>query len=368
MTPAENRQSRLDTINAYLDAHSLDGVLLARRDNFSWSTGGAHNHVAQPTAVGCFPILFTRTGPTVIVDNIEGPRIRDEMNWDAVNYEVYPFFSPGGASEAIAKVVGSQKVATDTPFDGVDLLPLAGDFDALRTVCTELDMERARKLAYDAARALEEVCRAVQPGDTEMNLAAAMMCNMKDNNIEPLVALVAADANISKYRHPLPTLNAANEYFMIVVCGERHGIITSHTRIASFGPISDELAAKHRAVATVDAAFIASTRVGVTLGEVFAEGQAAYAEVGFEGEWQKHHQGGIAGYGGREHVATPGDKTVVQANQLYAWNPSITGTKSEDQTLCTEAGMEILRPADSWPQIEVEWKGVKMTRSDILAL
>ena len=107
MTPAENRQSRLDTINAYLDANSLDGVLLARRDNFSWSTGGAHNHVAQPTAVGCFPILFTRSGPTVIVDNIEGPRIRDEMDWDAVNYEVYPFFSPGGASEAIAKVVGA---------------------------------------------------------------------------------------------------------------------------------------------------------------------------------------------------------------------------------------------------------------------
>lgn len=46
MTPAENRQSRLGTINAYLDADSLDGVLLARRAvgfdgvTCSWSTCG----------------------------------------------------------------------------------------------------------------------------------------------------------------------------------------------------------------------------------------------------------------------------------------------------------------------------------------
>ena len=366
MNLAEERQTKLDRIAAYLDSHGLDGVLLSLRSNFCWATGGAHNHVAQPTAVGCFPLLVTKDGPAVIVDNIEAPRIQDEMAWDAVDYQVYPFFSDGGQAAAIAKAVGSGKVATDAPITGVGLPTLGPDFDALRFVLTDSEIEKHRVLSADASIALETACKAIQPGETEMDIAAMLMASAKSKNVEPLVALVASDENVRKYRHPLPTLKPVEKLFMVVLCGERHGLITSHTRLVSFGPLDDDLAARHRAVATVDVAFQAATTPGATLGEALAEGQAAYAEMGFDGEWQKHHQGGLAGYNCREVVARPGDATPIQVNEVFAWNPSITGTKSEDQSLLTASGIEFLKADTDWPQVEVEWKGTTMERPDIL--
>ena len=54
------------------------------------------------------------------------------------------------------------------------------------------------------------------------------------------------------------------------------------------------------------------------------------------------------------------------ANQAFAWNPSITGTKSEDTILATDKGPALLtRPVD-WPTLEVEFAGRTVPRADIL--
>ena len=47
-------------IAAFLDQHALDGLLLARRDNFSWITCGRDNHIANNSPMGVASILATR--------------------------------------------------------------------------------------------------------------------------------------------------------------------------------------------------------------------------------------------------------------------------------------------------------------------
>src|SRR5439155_24739240 len=60
----------------FLDRHGLDGVLLTRRDNFSWITCGKDNHVSNNTPVGVASILASRDGKRVCLTNaIEAPRI-----------------------------------------------------------------------------------------------------------------------------------------------------------------------------------------------------------------------------------------------------------------------------------------------------
>jgi antitoxin VapB len=121
-----------------------------------------------------------------------------------------------------------------------------------------------------------------------------------------------------------------------------------------FGPLPDEVRRKAEAVAQVDATFITATRPGRTLGQVFDEAVSAYAQTGFAEEWHLHHQGGPTGYEPREYVATPGSTDMVQAGQVYAWNPSITGAKSEDTVLVGEAGNEVLTEISGWPMLSVE--------------
>ena len=58
-----------------------------------------------------------------------------------------------------------------------------------------------------------------------------------------------------------------------------------------------------------------------------------------------------------ESVATPSSEEVVSVGQVYAWNPSITGTKSEDTILVTAQGYEILTYMNDWPTIPVHING-----------
>jgi len=61
----------------------------------------------------------------------------------------------------------------------------------------------------------------------------------------------------------------------------------------------------------------------------FKKAAKAYKEAGYPDEWKLHHQGGLCGFETREVAATPETLDVVAAGQVYAWNPSITGTKSK---------------------------------------
>ena len=100
--------------------------------------------------------------------------------------------------------------------------------------------------------------------------------------------------------------------------------------------------------------------------EIFRRGLAAYAERGFRDEWRLHHQGGPCGYQPREYLATPAVAGVVLPNQAFAWNPSITGTKSEDTILATPRGPQILTPARDWPMLKFSCDGETILRPDIL--
>jgi hypothetical protein len=66
-----------------------------------------------------------------------------------------------------------------------------------------------------------------------------------------------------------------------------------------------------------------------------------------------HHQGGLAGYAPREIVATPEAVDEVAVGQVYAWNPSIAGTKSEDTILVGEQENEVLTSIPAWPVTRV---------------
>jgi antitoxin VapB len=125
---------------------------------------------------------------------------------------------------------------------------------------------------------------------------------------------------------------------------------------------------KAEAVARVDATFIAATRPGRTLGEIFQRAMTAYAETGFPEEWRLHHQGGLAGYEPREYIATPTSPEVVRAHQAFAWNPSITGTKSEDTIIVKEEGYEVITAVGGWPQIPLQVEGQLIARPVILEI
>jgi Xaa-Pro aminopeptidase len=363
----EERHIKHNRVVEYLDANGLDGVLLSRRCNFNWYTCGARNYVNTATDVGNSWLMVERQGAHVITSNIEAARLRAEDFADGgIEVLEFPYYDASQRSLMMAQAIAGREVAADAVPDWLDLPRVTSQFDRLRWTLTAWEIDRYRSVCADTAAAVESVARRVVTGQTECQAAAMLAEELLRRGCLPWVLLVAADDGVRKFRHPLATATPIEKYFMLVTCAERGGLICACSRLASFGPLPSKLEAVHQAVCTVDAAMISATMPGATLGDVFVVAQEAYKSVGFPDQWQMHHQGGSCGYLPREVVAGPGNKTPILADQAFAWNPSITGSKSEDTILCTSEGPEVLAGRSDWPMIQTLWKGAKNHRPAIL--
>jgi Xaa-Pro aminopeptidase len=338
----------------FLDRHGLDGVLLARRDNFAWVTCGKDNHVANNTPVGVASILADRDGKRVCLANaIESPRIAaQELGDSGIETVSFPWYDGDAAKKAAGEVIGGRIIAADSNSFGLPLSALPGDFDQLRWSLTEAEILRYREGASRAAAAMETACRAIRRGMDEHEIAGLLDHQIHKARLNPLVTLVAGDDRITQFRHPIPKPLAVRDRAMLVTCAAFGGLVSCLTRFVAFTPAEKELSAKYQAIANIDASVNLATRPGRTLGEIFADLQRAYADAGYADQWQFHHQGGSTGYNPRDAVATPGNSLRVAENQAFAWNPSITGAKSEDTVLVTDKGIEVLTAHSSdWPSI-----------------
>ena len=360
MSDFEKRQER---IQAFMAERQLDALILQRVSSFAWATCGAASYVNTATTIGEATLFITPSGRHLITNNIEATRLEKEeglmeQGWQ---FHVAPWYE--GPSVADELLTGS-RLGADGPVPGAH--DLSDDLARLRANLTPVEVQRFRTLGRLCAEAIDSAARAVRPGQSEYEISARLAYEADQRGAQAIVNLIATDERIYDFRHPLPADKEMERYAMLVLCGRRWGLVCSVTRLVHFGPLPDDLRRKAEAVAHIDAAFLDATRPGQTLGQVFERAQGVYAATGFADEWQLHHQGGPAGYEPREYVATPGSQDLVQVGQVYAWNPSITGVKSEDTILVTDSGAEVLTAIEGWPMLSVEAGGLVYERPAIL--
>lgn len=341
---------KLERIRGLLERHSLNALLLQRVDNFAWATCGAASYVNLATSSGAASLLITPAGRYLVTDNIECVRLDKEehlrdQGWEfrvAAWHEDHP---------AVAELTRALRLGADGAYPGaVDLSAALPD---LRANLTPEEGARFRQLGHLCSQAMDAAIRAVRPGMTEHQIAGLLAGEVLCRGVQPTVNLIATDERTFHFRHPLPTGRRLEAYAMLVLCGRMQGLVCSITRLVHFGRLPDDLRRKAEAVALVDARMIEATRPGRKLRDIFGVAIEAYRAAGFGDEWHLHHQGGLAGYAPREIIATPQAEAEVVVGQAYAWNPSISGTKSEDTILVGEQENEVLTSIPAWPVTRV---------------
>jgi antitoxin VapB len=346
-----------------LDEKKLDALILNRVSSFAWATCGGSSYVGVSATEGVATLVITPSHRYLLTNNIEAQRLEKEEQLADQGWEflVSPWYE---SNHTLARLTDGLKVGVDEPLPaGMDL---STEIARLRVNLTQPEGDRFRKLGGECAQAMDQAMRSIRPGQTERQIAARLALETETRGVQPVCLLVATDERIFSYRHPLPKDKTMERYAMVVLCGRKWGLVCSITRLVHFGPLSQEVRHKAESVAQVDAVMIADTRPGRSLGEVFTSAQDAYSRAGFPDEWQMHHQGGSAGYEAREFVAVPGMKESVAAGQVFAWNPSIRGTKSEDTILVSDSGNEILTVIPGWPVVTVQLKEQTILRPAIL--
>lgn len=339
------KRGRLDT---YLDRHDLAVVWFARPASFAWLTGGS-NVVVADDPMGIAAAGYDGTALTIVTDNIEADRLADEELPPGTEISTFEWYDTD-LRTAISERT-PQPAAADIEVPGLDRL----DPSRLRQPLTENEVIRYRHLGRDVAQVVEAACDAAPGGITERALAADITGRLADRGIRAPVVLVGTGDRTTRYRHFTPTEATIDDYALVSVTAERAGLHTSLTRtLVMDAPTS--FRDRYEAVASVETAALVATRSagtdGGTAAEVFADIQDAYDAVGHEGEWRNHHQGGAAGYAGREWIAKPGYQAPIQLPMAYAWNPTVPGVKSENTWLVTEDEVDCLT-VGNWGTIDI---------------
>jgi antitoxin VapB len=356
---------KLSRIRDLAARHNLDAILLQSVSSIAWATGGAAGYVNTARSDGEASLLVTLDKQYLFTNNIEAPRLKKEEGLATQGWEfrTVPWFE---TNPAIQELMGGLKLGADGLFPGAQDLP--GEIAHLRANLTPYEGERFRTLGRLCALAMDAAIQYLRPGQSEYEIAGLLAKETLQRGVQAIVILIATDERIFKFRHPLPTTKKLDRYAMLVLCGRGQGLVCSITRLVHFGPLPEEIQQKAQAVAQIDATMIAATRPGRSLKDIFQRTVQAYADSGYPDEWRLHHQGGPAGYEPREYVATPESTETVAVGQAYAWNPSITGTKSEDTILVGKNGNEILTAIPGWPVINVDINNQTLERPAILVI
>ncbi len=350
-------------LKALLEQYKINGLVLHRVSSFSWATCGVDSAVNTATTNGSARLLITKDKNYLITKNIEAPRLEQEGQLKTQGWEF--IVTPWHEAEFDPReIIGDGLLGADICYPGA--MDLTAEISSLRSNLIPEEQIRLKELGSLCASAMSKTMHAIKPGMTEFEIASILSFETEKQGIKAIVNLIATDERIFKYRHPLPTEKQLEKYAMVVLCGRKWGLVCSLSRLIHFGKIPVEIQNKLNSVARIDVEFIKNTRPGNTLGEVFSQARLAYQKEGYPNQWQLHHQGGLTGYEPRESIAVPESKQMIQAGQFYAWNPSISGVKSEDTIFVGETENEVITKMENWPTIDVSADGFDFQRPAIL--
>ncbi|WP_319559938.1 M24 family metallopeptidase [Marispirochaeta sp.] len=367
MDISEELRIKRQRIAKLLDTLDLDGLYLKRQSNFSWATGGGINTVGITSELGNAGLLFTRNGDFAVCNNIEEPRMREEEQLEALGFEIKSYiWHENREQQIVQELADPKRLGADFAFPGA--WELKSEIARLRYSLTESELERYKELCYLTNLALETTAAEIRPGDRECEILGRLAQRLWADRIDIVTTFCGADERIERYRHPVATQKRVEKRAMLGCNARRNGLIVCLTRFVQFGEVPEALRQQYRENVELDLILWSHTVAGKPVQEAFTAVEAAYRRQGRAEEFDLHHQGGSIGYEPRDYRVDYATDETVALNQPFCWNPSITGTKSEDTILATaDVSLPMTRPI-LFPRLEMDVNGARFERADILVL
>ncbi|MDG3045011.1 aminopeptidase P family N-terminal domain-containing protein [Bacillus sp. B6(2022)] len=263
-----------------MEEKQLDGVLIQKRNNFSWLTGGRRNHIVLNTPEGVCQLLVLKDDIVLVVNQMEEKRIiEEEMAYFDHPFQVVTMDWFEDETPYIQTLIKDKRIGADIHMEGVEWIE--PDLSRVRSILSAPQLSQYETLCHDTAVIVESVCKEIVPGQTEHEIASLVAQRAIGQGMTIEVLLVATDDRIHQYRHPIPTEKALQKHALVVLCAERHGLVANVTRSVYFGQLPKELEENKERLARIDTVMNAATRPGNTIGDVLKAGIAQYEKKDF---------------------------------------------------------------------------------------
>lgn len=366
-TLKEEFEIKKKRLSDYMEEKNIEAILMSRTSNYSWLTCGCRNKVVDYSETGASSLLFYKDRLFLMTTNIEITRMMEEEtnDFDFVEPASYNWYESEEFEKKVGKIVDIKKIYQDSPvFKSANLLD--NDFNKLKYCLTEGEKNRYFGLGKTTAECMTDTCDCIKPGMSEYMVQAILSEKLISNEIMPWIILIASDQRIFKYRHPIPTHKKIDKYVMVVVGALRGGLIACCSRILHFGKPPSQVVKARDIITDIDAKLILGSRPGIKYSDVFKKEVEDFNFYDLKDEWHNHHQGGPLGYEGRYFLANSKTDEIIKENHAIAWNPSMSGFKSEDTIVVEEDTNKIITSDERWPMIKVDTEIGSIKRPDIL--
>ena len=354
-------------LKVYLKRKNLKGVIFTRRSNYSWLTCGGRNKISDCADNGASTLLFYENKLYLFTTNIELERMKNEEinNFDFIKCLSYKWFKAEDLKNKIAKFGDLDKVRQDSLIvEGVRLL--AEDFNKIKLCLTDEEKDKYIRLGKISTKCITETCKDIKTDMTEFRIQAILSDYLISEGITPLIILIGSDERLFNYRHPVPTDKKVSKYVIVVAGAMKWGLVAAITRLVHFGMPPKNILKARDMIIGIDAEMILGSRPDKKYSDIFKMAVRKYEEYGLGSEWENHHQGGPIGYEGRYFLTNSENMENIETGHAIAWNPSMSGFKSEDTFIVEEDRNTVITRGIDWPALEIETEYGKIFRPDIL--
>ena len=230
------------------------------------------------------------------------------------------------------------------------LVPAQKLVNSLRAAKDAEEIALMRKAQEITDRAFDEICKFIQPGMTEQEIAARLQYDMLRFGAEKMSfdPIVVSGPNGS-LPHGIPSSKQVRKgEFITMDFGCKYGGYCSDmTRTVALGEPTGEMKKVYQTVLEAQLAGIAVTRAGVPGKSIDAAARKVIADAGY-GEYFGHGYGHSLGIEIHESPnANTRDNTLLPVGAVVSAEPGIYlpgkfGVRIEDVTILREDGCEIL--------------------------
>lgn len=337
-----DREIKRNRVLSILRDRGAKSVVLTSDTALNWYLDGGRYHVNLSVA----SLIALRIGydeDVLFLTSNERERLVAEELPDGLEIVARPWYEDLPASLAVY------------PTDLTEA-DIQDELRAARAVLLPGELTRYRELCLTTAELMTDAMLLAEPMWTEQQLAADIASRLIQRGIDALVVLVGGESR-QTFPHPLPTSEPLGQRALLVVGARKDGLIANASRWVTFSELSHEEHERQERLLSVEANIFQHMLPGTPLRDILDVIKRSYKENGFShNQWALHHQGGAAGYAGRDPRATPNSDDIVHLDQAFAWNPWVPGAKVEDTILLRgekssgeETCIDILTEDPRWP-------------------
>lgn len=333
-------------LREYMTANGYDAVILARRDNFAWFTFGGDNKIFYSMDTGYGVLLITRQSVSLIAQTMDVDRIYDDEMYGLDVEKVALKWNEDSREEKAISMVWGQRIAADVEMEGADFK--RDEIFALHLPYTAWEVERYEEVGKLTDEILKNVVDGIKQGQTEQQIAGAMLFEYAKHYSVPKVLLVGSDERIVKYRHPVPSDKKVEKTVLIHAATDIYGMHTNVTRMLCFGEPPKKLKKDYDLLNTLLASACSLLKPGENLATIIEERQNILEEAGCGHEFFNHYPGAQTGYwfGSADAIV---NNEIIKETQCFDWFITVTGAKVEELVMAAPQGGTVLSATGIWP-------------------